>query len=124
MVLPRQLRQSLARCGVRHDKVRVLHEEIMTIQELHRLPWKMQSHLAMESGHASCYTARIGFYQIGKCVHTIKKDDFTFGRSYTHYKIGNDKKVYKTDKAAVKRINELLCYYKKGRENENRETSL
>lgn len=75
----------------------------MTSKELRELPWKWQSHLAMEDEHATCYAARIGFEMIGKCVHTIKKDDYTFGRSYTHYMWR--RKVYKTGKKLLDVIN-------------------
>lgn len=75
----------------------------MTIEELHKLPWKWQYHLAMEDEHATCYAARIGFERIWMCVHTIKKDDFTFGRSYTHYKWRG--KVYKTEKKLLEAMN-------------------
>lgn len=78
----------------------------LTLNQLHKLQWQFQSSLAMEHEHAATYTARIGFLQISKCVHTLKKEDFSFGRSYTHYLING--KVYKSHKSAVEAINELL----------------
>lgn len=77
----------------------------LTLQQLHKLPWKFLSSLAMEHEHATTYTARIGFLTIGKCVHTLKRDG-NFNRSYTHYLIQG--KVFKSHKAAVDKINELL----------------
>lgn len=81
----------------------------MTIEELHRLPWKMRSHMALEHKHASVYEAEVEDIKIAKCIHVTKKEDGDFGRSYTHYVIGNDEKVYKTHKSALERINALLA---------------
>lgn len=87
----------------------------MTLSQLHCLPWKMVSHLAMEHEHASAFTTEIDGLKIGKCVHVLKKNDYDFGRSYTHYMING--KVYKTHKSAVERINELLA--EKGDNNDD-----
>ena len=65
----------------------------------------MQSHLALESEHASVYTANVEGIKVDKCVHVLKKNDYDFGRSYTHYMI--DGKVYKSHKSAVEAINKL-----------------
>lgn len=78
----------------------------MTHKEFQQLPWRMRSHLAMEHENALTYEANIGFKQICKCVHTVIKDDFTFGRSYTHYMF--DGKVYKSHVKALDAINEYL----------------
>jgi len=78
----------------------------MTHKELQQLPWRMQTHLAMEHEHAATYESKIGLKPIHKCVHTIKKDDYTFGRSYTHYLF--DGKVYKSHTKVLEAINEYL----------------
>lgn len=79
----------------------------LTLTQLHRLPWKIVSHIAMEHEHASIYMAEINGIQISKCVHVAKNDN-GFGRSYTHYMIGFVSKVYKSHKSVVDAINELL----------------
>lgn len=78
----------------------------MTHLQLQQLPWRFQSSLAMEHEHATTYTATIGNKPISKCVHTIKKADGTFGRSYTHYLF--DGKVYKSHNSCVEAINQYL----------------
>ncbi len=78
----------------------------MTHLHLRQLLWRFQSSLAMEHEHATTYQARIGFKPISMCVHTIKKADGTFGRSYTHYLF--DGKVYKSHKSCVEAINQYL----------------
>lgn len=78
----------------------------MTHKELQRLSWRMQSHLAMVDGHSATYEARIGFKTIVKCVYTVKKDDVTFGRSYTHYRF--DGKVYKSHTKVLEAINDFI----------------
>lgn len=79
----------------------------MTLLQLHRLPWKMMSYLAMEHEHASVYETELDGLKIGKCVHVTKKNDYDFGRSYTHYMIAG--KVYKSHKSAVEAINKLTA---------------
>ena len=81
----------------------------LTLNMLHRLPWKMQSHLALESEYASVYTANVEGIKVDKCVHTERIGFYGLGNSHTHYMIGNDTKVYKSHKSAVERINELLA---------------
>lgn len=76
----------------------------MTIGELHRLPWRMQSHLAMEHEHCAVYRTIVNGREIFKCVHVKKRNFYDFGRSYTHYQI--DGKVYKTHKKALEVINQ------------------
>lgn len=78
----------------------------MTHLQLQQLPWRFQSSLAMEHEHITGYRAKIGDEPIGKCVHTIKKADGTFGRSYTHYLF--DGKVYKSHKSCLEAINQYL----------------
>ena len=60
----------------------------------------------MEHEHATTYQAGIGNKPISKCVHTLKKADGTFGRSYTHYLFGG--KVYKSHSKVLEAINQYL----------------
>jgi hypothetical protein len=78
----------------------------MTNFQLQHLSWQFQSSLAMEHEHATVYAARIGFRSISKCVHTIKKADGTFGRSYTHYLF--EGKVFKSHSKVLEAINQYL----------------
>lgn len=78
----------------------------MTLLQLQQLPWRFQSSLAMEHEHATTYAAKIGGKSISKCVHTIKKADGTFGRSYTHYLF--DGKVFKSHSKVLEAINQYL----------------
>ena len=78
----------------------------MTHLQLQHRPWRFQSSLAMEHEHATVYAAKIGDKPISKCVHTLKKADGTFGRSYTHYLFGG--KVYKSHSKVLEAINQYL----------------
>ncbi len=60
----------------------------------------------MEHEHTANYVAYICFRPIAKCVHTVKKEDFTFGRSYTHYMF--DGKAYRSHTKVLEAINEYL----------------
>lgn len=72
----------------------------------------MVSHLAMEHEHAATYTNEV--YGISICVHTKKKDDFSFGRSYTHYMYRGV--VYKSKKKFLDAIKDVK--FEEGRDNE------
>ena len=65
----------------------------MTREEFKKVKFRMVAHFAMEHEHCCTYKSEDG--RIGVCVHTRKKSEYEFGRSYRHYKI--DGKVYKTD---------------------------
>lgn len=78
----------------------------MTHLQLHQLPWRFQSSIAMEHEHATTYASKVGDKPISKCVHTIKKTDGTFGRSYTHYLF--ESKVYKSHSKVLEAINQYL----------------
>ena len=67
----------------------------MTPEELQKIPFKFQYHLAMEDEHTVGYISEDG--RLGFCDHTLKKKDGTFGRSYRHWMI--DGKVYKTNES-------------------------
>ena len=64
----------------------------MTEKELAKVPFRMVAHLAMEHEHCCTYTSEDGM--LGFCDHTIKTSEFTYGRTYRHWRIG--KKVYKS----------------------------
>lgn len=55
----------------------------MTEEEFNKLPFRFASSLAMDNKHCTTYVN--DDYNISICTHTIKREDFTFGRSYTHY---------------------------------------
>lgn len=55
----------------------------MTLEELKKVRFKFQSHIAMADEHIATYiNEQYGFMMI---VRTPKKDEFTFGRTITHY---------------------------------------
>ena len=62
----------------------------MNEQELAKIPFKFVSSLSMEHKHCLTYISEDG--RLGFCVHTKKKKNGDFGRSYRHYQI--DGKVY------------------------------
>ena len=82
----------------------------MTHAELQRLPWKFRISLALETEHATTYDSKIGSRPISKCVHTLKRADGTFGRSYTRYLF--EGKVYKSADKALEAINKETSKYR------------
>ena len=64
----------------------------MTKEELEKIPFHFVNHLSMVDEHVANYSDDSG--RLGFCVITPKKDDFTFGKSRTHYRI--DDKIFKT----------------------------
>ena len=64
----------------------------MTKEEFEKIPFHFVSHLSMADEHIANYSDDSG--RLGICVITPKKDDFTFGKSTTHYRIDN--KIFKT----------------------------
>lgn len=55
----------------------------MTLEELKKVRFRMQSHLAMEDEHIATYVNdQYGFMMI---VRTPKKDEFTFGKAKRHF---------------------------------------
>ena len=76
----------------------------MTEEELNRLPWQFQCHLAMEHEHCSTYNAEYNGHRFGVCNHT-PIDSATMephGRRYRHWML--DGKVYKTRKKFLEAI--------------------
>ena len=75
----------------------------MSIEELSKIPFHMVAHMAMEDEHTCSYSSDDG--RLGFCDHTPKKDDFTFGRSYRHWRI--DSKVYKSKKKFLEALEDF-----------------
>lgn len=66
----------------------------MTEKQLEKIPFHFVSHIAMVDEHVSTYSDKSG--RLGFCRITPKKDDFTFGKPITHYRIDN--KIFKNKK--------------------------
>lgn len=64
----------------------------MTVEELAKITFRMIAHLAMEDEHCCTYSSPDG--RLGFCDHTKKTGEFTYGRTYRHWRI--DGKVYKS----------------------------
>lgn len=75
----------------------------MTEEEFSKVPFHMVYHLALENEHTCTYESKDG--RLGFCDHTPKRNDFTFGRSYRHWRI--DRKIYKTRKAFLEALKEF-----------------
>ena len=79
----------------------------MTEEEVKKIPFHMQTHLAMATEHTCAYVDESG--RLGFCVHTpIKKDEYgwqEFGKAYRHYRI--DGKVYKSYKKWIEALKDF-----------------
>lgn len=75
----------------------------MTEEELGKVPFKCMSHLSLEHKHCTTYANEE--YGFGICKHTLKKDEFTFGRTYTHYMYNGV--VYKTKAKFLEAIKDV-----------------
>ncbi len=75
----------------------------MTEEELSKISFKMVSHISMEHEHCSSYMN--DEYGIGICRHVTKKNEFEFGRSYTHYMYKGV--VYKSRKKFLEAYNNV-----------------
>jgi len=75
----------------------------MTIKEFDNLTFLFRSHLAMANEHTMTYATEDNRFAF--CVHTPFKDGEPKGRVYKHYMV--DGKVYKTDEALIKAIENL-----------------
>ncbi len=75
----------------------------MTSEELSKIPFRMVSHLAM--AHEHCATYVNNEYGIGMCKHTKKKNEFEFGRTYTHFMYKGV--VYKTKEKLLEAYNRI-----------------
>lgn len=72
----------------------------MTEEEFSKVKFRMVCHLSMEDEHVATYENNNK--RLGVCVHTKKKDDFTFGRSYRHYRI--DGKIYRSRRKFIEAL--------------------
>ena len=77
----------------------------MTEQELSQIPFRMVSHLAMETEHCIVYESKNPLYKISMCKHTKIKKNGDFGKSYVHYAFNG--KVYKTKQELLNAINNM-----------------
>ena len=75
----------------------------MTEQELSQIPFRMVSHLAMETEHICVYESQNPLYKIRVCKHTKIKKNGELGKSYTHYVLNG--KEYKTKQELLDAIN-------------------
>ena len=75
----------------------------MTEQELSQIPFRMVSHLAMETEHCIVYESKNPLYKIRIYKNTEKKKNGEFGKSYTHYVLNG--KEYKTRQELLDAIN-------------------
>ena len=75
----------------------------MTEQELSQIPFRMVSHLAMETEHICVYESQTPFYKIRVCKHTKIKKNGELGKSYTLYVLNG--KEYKTKQELLDAIN-------------------
>ena len=74
----------------------------MTEKELSQIPFRMVSHLAMETEHICVYKSQNPLYKIFIYKNT-KKNNGEFGKSYTHYVLNG--KEYKTKQELLDAIN-------------------
>lgn len=75
----------------------------MTEQELSQIPFRMVSHLAMETEHICVYKSQNPFYKILIYKNTERKKNGEFGKSCTHYVLNG--KEYKTRQELLDAIN-------------------
>ena len=75
----------------------------MTEQELSQIPFRMVSHLAMETEHICVYKSQNPLYKILIYKNTKRKKNGEFGKSYTHYVLNG--KEYKTKQELLEAIN-------------------
>ena len=75
----------------------------MTEEELNQVIFKCVGTAAFEHEHTITYSSsdeRLGF-----CMHTPKKEDGTFGKGYTHWRI--DKKIYRSKKKFLEALKDF-----------------
>ena len=75
----------------------------MNKQELANIPFRCVCHMALEHEHIATYSDESG--RLGVSVVTPKKDEFTFGKGRTHYRI--DEKIYKSKKKFLEALKEF-----------------
>ena len=75
----------------------------MTEQELSQIPFRMVSHLAMETEHICVYKSQNPLYNILIYKNTEKKKNGEFGKSYTNYVLNGNE--YNTRQKLLEAIN-------------------
>ena len=75
----------------------------MTEQELSKIPFRCVCHIALKDEHIATYSDESG--RLGFSVTTPKKDEFTYGKGRTHYRIDN--KIYKSKKKFLEALKEF-----------------
>ena len=82
-------------------------EKDMTEEEVKKIPFHMQFHMAMRNEHVCTYVDDSG--RLAFCDHTPVTDDFDgmqeFGRGYRHYRI--DDKVFKSYKKWIEALKDV-----------------
>lgn len=68
----------------------------MTESDLAKIKFRTVSHLNLGTQHACAYESIDHEPKIERCVHTLVKEDGTFGRALAHYRFNGN--VYKTKK--------------------------
>lgn len=68
----------------------------MTDQDLAKIKFRMVAHLNMWNYHACTYESVDYEPKIEMCIHTVVREDGTFGRALAHYRFNGN--VYKTKK--------------------------
>lgn len=77
----------------------------MTVEELHKLPWKLIWHCSGDIC-VSVYKTQMGFYPIIRERHTERTDFCEYGKSVTRYRFNG--KTYRSHKSAVEAINKTI----------------
>ena len=75
----------------------------MTEEELKKVKFTFVAHMAMADEHTSTYVSEDG--RLGFCDHTLKKNEYEFGRTYRHFRI--DDKIYKSYKKFVEALKDF-----------------
>ena len=75
----------------------------MTVEELKKVPFRMQAHLALTNEHSTTYVSEDG--RIAYCDHVPKNVYGGFKKGYRHWML--DGKVYKTKEKFLEALKEF-----------------
>jgi hypothetical protein len=75
----------------------------MTQEEFSKIPFRFVCHMSLKDENVATYSDESG--RLGFSVVTPKKDEFTFGKGRTHYRI--DEKIYKSKKKFLEALKEF-----------------
>ena len=75
----------------------------MTEEEIKAINFKLMLHMSKSDEHITTYDSECG--RFGKCVHVPFRNGEPYGRSYTHYRIGD--KIHKTKEKFIEALKEL-----------------